>query len=177
MLFRELNEIKNWEIISEIVANKLEIHYPEIYKRSTNHSLIYLPIDIVQSIMPKLSHIFLPLNINIKNIALFVMYSDEHGILHSDNVVENYRINIPVINCEGSKTEYYEVSDSIYYQNSFYKIKLPAPESKIKFLDQFELTCPTVMSVNNFHKILLGKNVPRISLTISFYEDISFLLL
>lgn len=176
MFFKELTEIKNWSVVAEIVADKLKNNYPEIFQRKTNHSLIYLPIDILDLIRPRLVEMFLPLNINFKSAAVFVMYNNKDAELHADNFAENYRINIPIINCEGSKTQYFEVSESIYYQNSFYRIKLPSSTSQIKFLNEFELQCPTIISVNDFHKVLLGKNVPRISLTLSFYEDISFLL-
>jgi hypothetical protein len=176
MLFKKLYNIKEWENISFLAKQEIFENYQDIYLRKKSLSFNILPFKFFIKLKPLIDKSFSEFNIKCKNLALYVTYSNEEGALHSDNALTNARINIPVLNCLKTYTEFYSVSKFKFYENSKFKIKLPDTDAVITFLDKFQLDCPTVMCVNEFHKIVVSENVPRISLTITFDKDPIFLL-
>jgi len=176
ILFKKINNIQGWESIAQFIRGELEKNYSDIYYRRTNLSFNKLPIQLYIPLQKMIDSLFISYNLHLSMAAVYVTYTDSQGALHSDNAPTEYRINIPILNCEGSSTDYYHVAEFEYYTNSKYKIKIPKSESNIVLLDSFTLDGPTIVSVNNFHRVRVTDKVPRISLTLDFKEDLSFLL-
>lgn len=92
-------------------------------------------------------------------------------------------INIPLVNCENSKTLFYEIDlkdgrhpDDIYvYYEDFYMCG-GLDHSIIKEVDSFTLDKPAILRVNVPHGVLNPTDKLREVATFRFYEDTDHLL-
>lgn len=174
--FRELPEVIGWQSVTSQILHHVQSKYPEIYNRQTELSYNWLPNEIFKEYETALNALFNHYSIKCVAAAMYITYNKKQGDIHCDNTDYDARINLPVLNCQGSFTEFYTVSKSIYYTNTKYTIKIPDKESENTLIEKLELKMPTVMRVNEFHAVNTGNNVPRISLTLSFDRDPIFLL-
>jgi hypothetical protein len=175
ILFKEL-EILGWEILQKDVIEFLSKNI-DIYNRSKNISLIPIPIDYFFKLKLIVDKLFSIYNIKCIKIFLYVMNKNEDGSLHNDNSKFDYRINLPILNCKKTYTEFYSVNKFRYYQNTHYTIKLPEENAEINLIDKLELKKPTLVNVNEFHRIVMNeKNAPRISMSILFDKKLNFLI-
>lgn len=103
----------------------------------------------------------------------------EHSIVHVDAVQHECRINIPILNCEGSMTEFYSGGEyDIKYtpgeKNPYMILKKDSIATKV---DEVELNQPTVIKVLQPHYVRTNlQATPRISLSVQFDIDPVFLL-
>ena len=172
--YLELTNISNWQRIQSVALEYLK-NDTTIYERKTGLSFCKAP-DFCNANRTLINDCFREFDLNVISTAFYVTYDNDQGSLHSDNSKLQARINIPILNCENSYTEYYTVSKTRFHTNDRYTVILPENDAIIELVDRVELTCPTVIRVNEFHKITLGKLTPRISLTISFNHDPIYLL-
>jgi hypothetical protein len=130
-------------------------------------------------LFPEVQSMFDPLNITIKQISLITSNntSIRDGI-HRDHTNCNVRINIPIMNCEGSVTNFYSsnaepqkllLSNGIpYYQIDYNKCVL---------VDSFCLEKPAALRIREPHQVIASsQQSPRVSCTIEFVENIDYLL-
>ena len=127
--------------------------------------------------LPELVEMFKPLNIT-PILAGFFVTRTETGTIHIDDSFVPIRINIPVLNCEHTKTKYFKVSgfsETRFQSNK--KRYFEYSSENAEEVDSFELTQPVAMRVLEPHQVVsYTKNLPRISFTVAFKEDLSFLL-
>lgn len=134
--------------------------------------------DVLNNV-PELIELFEPLKINIKRIA-FVTSIIKIGEIHIDDpdTAPSIRINIPVLNCDQTSTNFY-VSNK--HPN---KTRLP---SGINYYNWEEKDCELVATVcidrstlirtNEPHQVCIhSDNFPRITCTIEFFEDLEYLM-
>ena len=172
--YLELTNIPNWQRIQSIALEYLK-NDAIIYERKRGLSFCKAP-DFCNANRTLINDCFKEFDLSVVSTAFYVTYNNDQGNLHSDNSNLQARINIPILNCRNSYTEYYTVSKTRFYTNDRYTVKLPEDDAIVELVDRVELTCPTVIRVNEFHKITLGDLTPRISLTISFDRDPIYLL-
>jgi hypothetical protein len=130
--------------------------------------------------VPEITRMFAPLNITPAYISLIVATQDA-GI-HRDTYIKVTptpvaRINIPILNCQGSETRFWSTSaepELLFLDNGTPYRYLDEKDCKLETI--LELDRPTVLRVKEPHSVVVGKKVPRISLTIEFEEDIEYLL-
>jgi hypothetical protein len=138
----------------------------------------YLDTPKMLYLFPEIQKMFDPLNIKIKRLSLITatVSSTENGI-HRDHTDCNVRINIPILNCAGSITNFYK-SDAepvkLLLPNGvpYYQIEY----NKCTLVDSFCLDRPAAIRVTEPHQVIVGTTVPRISCTIEFEENIDYLL-
>lgn len=115
----------------------------------------------------------------IKQLAVLILYKD--GSLHIDADYQRgvmARLNIPLLNCEGSVTAFYDPMKMKLYPNFFdYKSGTITWQTKlrkmVKPIDQIELNQPTILRTSSPHTVFCNScEVPRISLTVSFKKDL-----
>jgi hypothetical protein len=117
----------------------------------------------------------------IKQLSLLIL-CDDTSTLHTDHTIGlnsgvEARLNIPVLNCEGSITAFFKFDDLIRslftigkdgtkcwpYIDRYYE----------KPITQVELVQPTILRTSEPHTVLCKNcTFPRISLTMSFETDI-----
>jgi hypothetical protein len=116
----------------------------------------------------------------VKEITLITL-NNEGTTLHTDhtsglNNGVNIRLNIPIANCEGSYTCFYEIPESeinnFKESNGGTKVWNYDLVYQIKPITVVELKQPTLLRISYPHAVLCIKNkFPRIAMTISFTED------
>lgn len=144
-------------------------------------------------ICPEIMYAFVRYNIVPKSRLALISY---HNIkIHIDGGLEwlklpTARINLPILNCEGSQTGFYHVPEDewAYVEKNgaqgHYQLKsqlntngeevLPNTIYKV---DEVEVIHPTVLAIRQPHSVTINKkNVPRIALSVGFTTDIMYLL-
>ncbi len=111
--------------------------------------------------------------------AIFIMYNPAHTSIHIDSFPSQTRINLPLLNCKNTYTNFYESKNE--------PIKWINPNSSVlsfnvvgdcKLIDRVELTQATIIRTKVPHSVDLpiDNPVPRITLTLGFDKDPVFLL-
>ena len=137
----------------------------------TNVSLVPIINEI-----PELQEMFDPLRITIKSVS-FVKSTNRFSEIHRDHTVYLSRINLPVLNCELTKTKFYTTDKEPT------KKLLPNGVTYLSFnakdcvqADSFCLSQPALLKVQELHQVCSDNpNLPRVSCTIGFHEDIEHL--
>lgn len=117
----------------------------------------------------------------VKAIALLILLEDS-STLHIDHTTGlnkdvKARLNIPIMNCEGSYTEFFELSTEKFAlgeKNLGGTIAWPAViRNTEKPISVVELIQPTILRTSTPHTVRCSNcEFPRISLTISFKDDV-----
>jgi hypothetical protein len=112
--------------------------------------------------------------------AIYVIQTQEDEILHIDYAdSKNWpkaRINIPILNCEGSKTQWFRGG-----QHQIVKLKSRTPwvriEGDVEKIDEVEVTQPIVHATQIAHLVKPNlERIPRIMLTLRMDRDPVYLL-
>jgi hypothetical protein len=139
-------------------------------------------------LFPDLHKIFIPMEIEIDKIALIIHNSHWHDFIHIDDYPDpddpnpdTLRINFPLINCEKSRTNFYELKPGKFIKTDetgiYSKVYRADPEDCV-LVDGFCLNKPVVLRTEVLHNVVLDPGVTqRISLTMKFKQDLGFLLL
>jgi len=134
-----------------------------------------LDSDLILSNIPETSSMFKPYNINVMNISITRSFNTNSLLgLHRDYSEAELRINIPILNCEKSVTNFYYstvdptleiLANGIPYLDYNYK--------NCTLVDSFCLDRPAILRVKEIHQVVANANyLPRISCTIDFKENI-----
>ena len=151
-----------------------------IYSRLTPATSWYnLNLEILKRICPELDVAFQKYDLIISMAAAFVMYNSNHASVHIDAFPSQARINIPLLNCANTYTNFY-VSDSEpnLRIDPNTGIKSFYITGNYELVDRVEITQATVIRTKAPHSVDLPINnpVPRITLTLGFNKDPVFLL-
>jgi hypothetical protein len=118
----------------------------------------------------------------INEITLLNITESCQTTLHIDHTIGPNRgvlarLNIPILNCEGSLTcfynlppqilnDYTEANDGAKFWSEHYRNTIPS-------VTRVELIQPTILRVSEPHTVFTeSKNYPRICITVSFKEDV-----
>jgi len=131
--------------------------------------------DFVKEV-PELLTLFKEINITPYRVALIVHRVSKENV-HRDDTDVSARINIPILNCEGSQTKFWKTSaqpvQKFLSNGTSY---LHIDEKECELVEILELDVPTAIRVKEPHSVSLGEKIPRLSLTVEFIEDIEYLL-
>jgi hypothetical protein len=134
------------------------------------------PREIVKEV-PELLTMFKPLGLDVIMVGFFIMHY-KIGSIHTDGTDVPIRINFPILNCEHTETRYFKTSGPAKSQAQ------PNGNSYVQFhpdhcevIDSFKLTQAVAMRVLEPHQVVVNHdNLPRISCTVAFKQDLSHLL-
>jgi hypothetical protein len=134
------------------------------------------PREIVKEV-PELLTMFKPLGLDVAMVGFFIMHY-KIGSIHTDGTDVPIRINFPILNCDNTETRYFKASGPTKSQAQ------PNGNGYVQFhpdhcevIDSFKLTQAVVMRVLEPHQVILNHDIfPRISCTVSFKQDLSYLL-
>lgn len=160
------------------VVEKFKIY---ILNNKTQEFWTYIDTPKVLEFCPEIQTMFDHMHITVKHISIItagISHTNIRNAIHRDDANSNVRINIPILNCEESVTNFYKTeSDPI-------KMFLPNGISylhydydKCTLVDSFSLYKPAALRVTELHQVVTRKtHLPRISITIEFEENIDYLL-
>jgi hypothetical protein len=134
------------------------------------------PKEIVKEV-PELFTMFKPLGLDVRIVGFFIMHY-KIGTIHTDDTSNPIRINFPILNCENTETRYFKTKGPSMSQ------KQPNGNGFTQFhpdycevIDSFKLTQAVAMRVLEPHQVVVNHdNLPRISCTVGFKQDLSYLL-
>lgn len=127
---------------------------------------------------------------------VYIIYNQDESPLHTDYVSDVHnkcRINIPIFNCEFSRTFYYRKTtealeqERVVQKNSMFDavtktkfinyIKYKEDDPSLEKVDEVVVDRPTIMRVQEPHRVMIDSNhVPRVVLTIHTRKDPAYLL-
>jgi hypothetical protein len=164
----------NWQAASDKILRWLNQH--DDFTKNRNGAWVSAPSSIIFEI-PEITEMFLPLNLDVHEVGFFIT-PYRVGSIHIDGTTIPVRINFPILNCENTETRYYQVngksSDQTQLNGNRY---IQYHQDDCMFVDSFKLTSAVAMRVLEPHQVIsYTNNLPRISCTVSFKQDISYLL-
>ncbi len=127
--------------------------------------------------VPEINLAFKPYGLFFEDANIFLMWDNRDCVPHKDYTDSIARVNLPILNCEGTKT--------IFYKNLKSKrLILPtgAPfymtmNSDYEKVTEVEMTRPTIVRISEGHTVIMNESkFPRITLTLSFTPDVGLLL-
>jgi hypothetical protein len=151
----------------------------KIYKREISSTNWYnLNIKELREVCPELVTSFLQYDLKIIMAAAYVMYRPEQIKIHKDASAWKARINLPLLNCKDTYTEFYESdTNQLKWINpefgSFF-----VPKGDYKLVDRVEIKQATVIKTGALHSVYMPTDnpVPRITLTLGFHKDPVYML-
>ena len=175
MLYYKRLENINWKPVQEKVLNYIN-NFSHLYLKQ---NLFYLKTDTQHVIdhVPEIVELFRSMNLTIKQISFVVLYQQKLNI-HIDNTDEVARINIPILNCNGTETRFYRARKTptlLFKHNnvSYY----PLTEENCDLVDVVEIDVPTIIRIKEPHGVFVNHDkYPRITCIVSFFEKVENLL-
>jgi hypothetical protein len=145
------------------------------------YGLSFINKSLVVIQCPELVDSIRQYNLEIERLALY--RADINGPIHIDYKSEKNnkcRINIPLLNCEGSITEFFSGGDYTRISqpnNLYYYTNSPSKNAAIK-VAEVEVNQPTILNIQEPHRVITNKTLlgPRITLSIFTDVDPIFLI-
>jgi hypothetical protein len=169
----EFLTIDNQELIADKLYNYI-VNHTDILK--TKYDWNTLNLKEVLSFVPELVESCAKLvNHPIKMIAVIYRASGDDGKIHIDQGAAKYRLLMPVKNCQGTYTKFYDLNGNNVKElfnpngNSYLTIEQTNPMPEIGCI---ELTQPIVFNSKIPHGVYTNPNLiePRLSVTIGFND-------
>ena len=138
-----------------------------------------LPLDELQIAVPELFTGVEMLGESIHQAVLLVLRGD-NSTLHIDHTVGvqkgvQARLNLPIMNTEGSTTAFFKMSDRQYSLgkvNSYDGTRVWDFRHLYKPIDSIEIIKPTILRISTPHTVFCKTNTfPRLTLTVTFKKD------
>jgi len=171
-------KIKNLEIIQ---TKSLEYIKNNKDQFSLGSSFQPIKFDDFIKAVPEIMDAFTEHGLTPKTVAAYFMLTNTDGNAHRDSYTDPARINIPILNCENSWTNFYVLKDSSIKPKLMLNKKGQPYQSydpnNIIRVDRVQITEPTIIRPLEIHSIEMDETkVPRITLTISTNPTPEFLL-
>ena len=147
-------------------------------------SFNHLDLKSYLEYVPEVEQAFAKYNLKCRMAVAYVMWENDTPI-HKDTCARYNndgrlaRINLPVLNCEGTLTSFYSNADFYLYKEPTrgqpsYRIRNP---QDLKFEGSVEIDKATVMRISEAHQPVMNLDrAPRITLSLGFNRDPVFLL-
>jgi hypothetical protein len=165
-------EIENFHSIQskikEYILEKTDVMQRKIFWR-------FLDTESLLKSVPELSLYFQKFDLRITTTAAIYRRPYSQGGIHIDTS-EFFRVLIPVLNCQGSRTKFFELDSSKFQEGGGVdgdRNLTLIPGQRLNFIDEFELSKPVIFNPKIPHGVYcnLKSNEPRVSLTLGFDKD------
>ena len=170
-VYQYLN-IENHQAISESIKKYL-IDHTSVFEEK----LMWKFLDVNQLIshVPEIEKIFSAFDLKISIAAAVYRKPFSQGGIHIDTS-EFYRVLFPVMNCQGSKTKFFEYDETKFRAGGGGdgdKNLTLIQGQQLKFLDEFELSRPVIFNPKIPHGVYSNPvcKEPRVSITFGFNKD------
>jgi len=150
---------------------------PDIYHRRLGVSLMLLGKERIEERFPEIRDLFKPYNLVPEKYMVFVVWKPTDCGIHADDWPQVARINLPVLNCQGTRTLFYGDHEMITVDRpGGSKVHL-AKRQNLAPVEAANSNRPLLLKVQTLHKVDLPQHnpVPRITLSISFEVDPAYL--
>lgn len=172
-------EINNFDLIKQTTL-QYAIEKNHLIKKGTFRFINWLEYTMY---CPQILTAFSKYDLKPVNGYFIVTHTQEDSDLHIDyisNKLPICRINVPVLNCEGSITEFYTGGKYLPYtanSNRTFSFLMIENFSLATKVAEVEILKPTVLRIQSPHRVVPNLNtVPRITLSLIMNKDPVFLL-
>jgi hypothetical protein len=186
MIYYKKIEIDNLTTIQQKTLEFLKNTYADRFFNNIPYpSFNVIDVRGLLRSVPELTESFEKYGLTIDGAGVHILYKDNSRI-HKDanSPTRTTRINIPILNCEGSRTQFYKGGgdwvnkpiDENYPDRAW--SMMPSDPLSLMFVDQVNIDMATLLRINEPHTVSLPDNpkVPRITLSLTFTKDPVFLL-
>lgn len=167
-------KFKHFPLHDEIANKTLDFikQYSFLYNRSIATLVPLAQLGLYEAV-PEIRLACAEINLIPNFVAVHALHRQSESSPHYDSVTPQTRINIPLLNCVGSKTEFYEDPKSKIFLNPHNPSVAYTAESadQLTKIDEVEVDYATILRVSALHSVVLGPNVPRFTLTIGFEDN------
>lgn len=163
------NCILNWtHEKTDFLTNKTYSGWTPIYTRKMLDDL------------PELEQLFEINGFKITNISYFLRNDYKIVAPHSHVGEDKARINIPILNCQGTFTKFFQGNEIETVINNPQGMPLHQLKSfaNLKEIASCEINCPTVLSVKTLHCVIVPPRakIPRVMISVRVDPDPVYLL-
>ena len=135
----------------------------------------FLDTESLLRSVPELSLHFKKFDLRITTAAAIYRQPRSQGGIHVDTS-DFFRVLVPVLNCQGSRTKFFEFDDSKFRAGGGVdgdRNLTLIPGQHLNFIDEFELSKPVIFNPKIPHGVYCDPlcSGPRISLTLGFDKD------
>jgi hypothetical protein len=177
--FREIN-IPHYDSIVQKSLDFVKQNRTIFYREKSKANFYWLDFSKYRLAVPEIEVAFDEYNLKCTAAAAHVMYHPSHSGMHSDNIINRSRINLPLLNCKNTFTNFYSGCNVESWHNKDNGLigYIVTNENEAILEDSIELKQATVFRVSEPHTIKFAETnpVPRISLTLSFDTNPVYLL-
>jgi hypothetical protein len=152
--------------------------HDEIYYKKKEASFYPLNTDELLSICPEINLAFAKYNLVCNYAAIYITYKTSDNYVHVDDWHHKARINLPLLNCKDTSTNFYSnvKTERLVNPNSGLE-KYRVINTDYVLSDSVEIDSATVIMTSEGHKVVMNTtNAPRITLTLGFDKDPVFLI-
>jgi hypothetical protein len=157
----------------ETIIEKIKIFlYQKNYVETDTYGFTPLNFSEVVNYCPELFVSLLSHKLKIISVSLYKSLNNNNPI-HIDNVKNYYkcRINIPILNCQGTHTVFYKATPINLIDQGHNNISLIRCIDEVE-VDRVTIDQPTIIRVDQPHKVIMDEqHSPRICLTVRCDPD------
>ena len=168
------------EYYNEIVSktyNYIKYETDYLDKSKFKGPFINLPHQKFIEYVPEINLAFESYGLFFENADIFLMWSNNDCAPRKDYTDSIARINFPILNCEGTKTLFY---NNLKIKSLILPTGAPFYMTMNKdcvHVDEVEEVCATIVRISEGYNIVMKEdNFPRITLMLSFNPDVGLLL-
>ena len=170
-------ELDNLDVIIDKCLGYVRLQ-EDIYLRRKSASFYWLDTAKLLDECPEINKSFSKFGLTCNYAAVYITYKKSDATIHVDDYHHKARINIPLLNCKGSFTNFYS---NVKFEKVFNEqTKIPhlrVTNTDYKLEDRVEIDQPTVILTSEAHMVDMNIAVPpRITLTLGFDKDPVFLI-
>jgi nitrogen fixation protein len=180
LTYYKLIDIEHYDSIIEKCLSYVKSIDRIYYRKLPKTTWYKLNLTELKKACPELEEAFLKYDLNIVMAAAYVMYQTDHSIIHADGWWSTARINIPLLNCKNTYTNFYKSDMEImkWISRTGLAAYIPRKDSTTSLVDKVEITQTTVLRTKELHTVYMpeGSPGPRITLTLGFDKDPVYLL-
>lgn len=176
--------MKYWQRIKieyekEIRERTLELitkHSNILDRTQFKGSFIPMPLEFIK-FNTAINRAFEPYERECVKAGIYLMWNNLDAIPHIDDQEAIARVNIPLLNCEGTSTIFY---DNVQTKTLLLPTGAPyhvVTNTDYCEVDRVEINSPTIIRISVPHSIVMNEaRAPRLTLTLTLTPDISDLL-
>jgi hypothetical protein len=160
--YKKINIEKYDVIVSKI---KLYLESKELVDTVHTGFIPLHPSEVIRNCL-ELQFSLNSIGLKIKSIGIYRTTRNNQSPVHIDHTPYKSRLNIPIMNCQGSSTVFYEAEiEQVKQQNNF-DIKYIRCVNAVE-VDRVTVDQPTILRIDHPHQVIMDETrSPRICLTV-----------
>ena len=169
-------QLEHVEIIQKKTLALMAKHSDIMDRTKFKGSFIPFPDQYLDHV-PEVNQAFAPYGRVCVKAAVYLMWNNRDAMPHVDGEDSIARVNIPLLNCEGTSTVFYENIKTMALKLPTGVVYHPVVNTDYYEVDRVEINSPTILRVTSGHSIIMDEaRAPRITLTLMLDPDIHTLL-